>query len=219
MVAGSGLRSGGGRIPLGPMLPETPWLMLPAMLLLGFPLDVLLRGEVRFGQVDQMLQRGRKRRLGAWNVLVLALDPVRAGVGAWWLAAGAAAAAVEVGNVESIWVEAAMVGAGALVGLAAQLHTRRDSEYLLAPVGFAAGLVAVLVSPAVAGIALLAAFGALAGMRSWEAFFFGAAASCVVGGFLLGEDALAIPLMVGAALLLPAVAGMLVGRQLMMPGR
>lgn len=47
------------------MLPETPWLMLPAMLLLGFPLDALLRGEVRFGQVDQMLQRGRKRRLGA----------------------------------------------------------------------------------------------------------------------------------------------------------
>ena len=192
--------------------------MLPAMLLLGVPLDVLLRGEVRFGQVDQMLQRGRKQRLGAWNVLVLALDPVRAGLGAWLLAAGAVAA-VEVGNVEAIWVEAAMVGAGALVGLAAQLHTRRDSEYLLAPVGFAAGLVAVLVSPAVAGIALLAAFGALAGMRSWEAFFFGAAASCVVGGFLLGEDALAIPLMVGAALLLPAVAGMLVGRQLMMPGR
>ena len=80
------------------MLVDSMWVLLPAMLLLGMPMDWLLRGEVRFGQVDQMFLRGRKRELSGWNAAMLVLDPVRAAVGAGLLAQGAKIAAVHLGG-------------------------------------------------------------------------------------------------------------------------
>ncbi len=195
------------------------WVLLPAMLLLGMPMDWLLRGEVRFGQVDQMFLRGRKRELSGWNAAMLVLDPVRAAVGAGLLAQGAKIAAVHLGGSFPDATAPLILGIGMFVSMVAQLYTGRDPEYLLAPVGYAAGLIISLVAPSVAAIALLISFATLAGTRAWSGFFFAGAIACAGVGFLLMELDPVTPAVLGAVLFLPAIAGMLMGRHLMMPGR
>lgn len=201
------------------MVFESMWVLVPAVLLLCFPLDGLLRGEVRFGQVDQMFLRGRKRRLSVWNTAMLAIDPLRAAGGAYLLIAGLRQVDPIGGGLMAEATMPLLMGAILFVALIAQLVTRRDPEYLLAPVGFSAGLIVQLMSPSVAAIALLAGFVALAGVRAWSAYFLVAAVACAGGGFALMELDRVTPLVLGSVLVLPGIAGMLTGRHLMMPGR
>lgn len=195
------------------------WSLLPAAGLLWLPMDWLLRGEVRFGQVEQMFQAGRQRRLTAWNASMLVLDPLRAVAGAALAVVGTKALRPLIGGSFPDLVLAVVMAGLLAVGLALQLYTRRDAEYLLAPVGYAAGLIVQLVEPSVAAITLLLAFATLAGLRSWPAFFLAAAVACAGLGFAISELDRVTPAVLGGVLVLPGIAGMLTGRHLMMAGR
>jgi hypothetical protein len=198
---------------------ETPWLILPGLLLLLLPLDWLLVGEVRLGQMEQMFQSARRRKVSGWNALVLIGDSLRAGLGAWCMFRGA-----------GIWAEGrewarpelvvpGVLALGLLAGMVAQLYTRRDSEALLAPLGYSAGLIAALANPMAAVLGLIMAVAMVMGLRNWSAFFVTAALGVGGLGLAFADHDRVTPVILGVVVFVPAIAGMLTNRHLMMPGR
>lgn len=166
------------------------WFMFfPALVLVFFPLDAVLPKRLKFRDFDR-LDFGEDsgcRSLEAWWLPTLWMDPLRAGAGAWLLrhawvldeSLGGIARHVPL-------VASAVILAGAL---GVQLHTRRDHDVVLAPLGYLAGLwFGLLLSP-VAALVMVVAAGSVAAFRAWSAFFvFGAIATGVIGFLLMRMD-------------------------------
>ena len=69
--------------------------------------------------------------------------------------------------------------------MVAQMHTRRDGESMIAPIGYMAGLLFVLLTSQVAVLVVVMAGACLMAFRSWSAFFLCGALGAAVFGVLI----------------------------------
>ncbi len=196
---------------------EIIWIrFVPALLLLFYPLDDFLRGKIRLRDYEAIRNdsmgafTGWLRQPSAW------LDPVRAFFGAWllrhaWVMEADAA-------VPGLWFHLPLFGTLLILTLAlgVQMHTRRDTEALFAPLGYTGGIVFVLLPPEVAVLVIALAGVCLMAFRHWGAFFFfGALGSGVIGYMVLRVDYW----MVASVILMiePLMISLLVRRELLLP--
>lgn len=194
-----------------------PGLLASGLLLLLFPADRLLSRRVKLRSFEsfQSLEDSPRHRPWWW-VPMLWLDPVRAFAGVVCLKLALATPAETWEATEKLPYFAMVAGLGATV--AWQMHTRRDREALLAPMGFAAGVVAGL-APWVA-VAAAAAVGLLGmfAFRSFHAFFGMALAGLTLCGAVLEKSTpWLIPSLVAVAA--PMAVGFFSGRTLEVPTR
>ena len=192
-------------------------LFVPGVLLLLIPADVLLSAKVELRTLESFrtLENSPRRRPWWW-VPVLWIDPLRAWAGAWLLRQGLGLAggewdltpATEYGLLLAILV-AAVIG---------QTLTRRGDEMLIAPVGFAVGVVVALTSWSVVLFAMALAVSAALALRQLHVFFsVGALTVCGFGLAAKQEAAWVLP--ATAMLLLPLAAAVTAGRSLALPSR
>lgn len=191
------------------------WLIFfPALVLLFYPLDALLRGGVRFRDYERTREQLIGGKTAGWRQLLLWLDPLRAFLGGWLLLNSWQTDPLLPG----VWNYLPFLGALAVLGAAVfvQMHTRRDDAMLLAPVGYLSGLAFALLPPAVAVLVVVFAGACLMAFRGWGAFFFFGSVASGVFGYLV----LKVNLWMLAAVLLmiqPLLVSMLLGRRLLLP--
>lgn len=189
--------------------------LAPALLLLLFPADRLLSSAVElrtFGSFHTLENSPGRRPW--WWVPVLGIDPVRAWGGTVLLRMALAPGANDWAATDkgAYWA----IVAGLLAGVVAQLPTRRDSTALLAPLGYAAGIVAALVPWTVTLIGLAAALTGMFGLRHFPGFF--AVGILAVGGLGFALHASAMWLLPALGVLAtPIVAAALTRRSLEIP--
>lgn len=191
------------------------WSVFGALLLL-FPADRLLSSVVRLRSMDsfQSLENSPRHRPWWW-VPILWVDPLRGYVGTYLMTAAVAGSDEWITTDKRLYALAMLVLAS---GVLAQMFTRRGDEAWLAPIGFVAGVVAVLTPWPVALIAGAMAFTAMFGFRSISAFF-------LVGFSMVA--ALALPLDANpvwfvpalGVLALPFLVAVLSGRTMEIPTR
>ena len=140
------------------------------------------------------------------------LDAGRASVGAWLvLQAVSTMPAVEaLGR----WQEAVYIAAAVALGLVAQALAWRDEDYLLAPVTFALGVVAVVAHPVVLAIALPLALGGALAIRAWAAGFLACGAGLLVAGLAVEQQDWRVSSLVGLSFGAPVLVSVLAGRHL-----
>ena len=193
-------------------------MFFPALVLVFFPLDAVLPKRLKFREFDH-LDFGEDswcRSLDAWWLPTLWLDPVRAFAGAWLLRNAWVVEESLVGPARHApLVASALILAGAL---GVQLHTRRDHDVVLAPLGYLIGLwFGLLVAP-VAALAMVVGVGCVAAFRAWSAFFvFGAIGTGVIGYLLMRMDPWM--LMTVALSILPWFVSAIMQRTLIFPLR
>lgn len=178
------------------------WLFfLPALALLFLPVDALLPRQLKlrtFEHID-FGEGAWARSPAAWTMFSLWLDPLRAFLGAWMLTH--AWMIDDFGGSLERWVPVIANGTILALATAGQLHTRRDTTMLLAPLGYVAGLWLGLLTPAVAALAIVVGVGGIIAFRSWSAFFICGAAYAGIAGFWIMGKHLNVPLAVGLAML------------------
>lgn len=180
-----------------------------ALLLLLFPLGPLFGARLKLAPFD------RRARPGLRSLFLLLIDPVRAYYGAslfltqaapwreWSFADGYGGELVI----------AAFFGAT----LAAQTFGRMTPDYVLAPLGFMAGLVIALLNPVAATFSLILAFSAAWAFRAWAAsFLVGALAIAGIGFALMSEDRIQTALF-GILCAGPALISLMLARQMALP--
>lgn len=195
------------------------WLLFfPALLLLFFPLDSLLFKNLKLRSLEHIDfgEGAWARKPSAWWSPSLWLDPARAFLGTWmlihaWDLEGGAPGLLR-------WVPFLTTAVLLAMSTGVQMHTRRDTDALLAPTGYIAGIWFALLSPAVALLAVVVGIGGMIAFRSWSAFFLcGAVYVGVAGLWLIGRD-LHVPLSTALAML-PWVISAIYHRTLMQPLR
>lgn len=185
------------------------------MLVLLFPADRLLSSGVRLRTLESFhsLENSPHGRPWWW-VPVLWLDPLRALTGAWWLLRGLG---LDVPGTPGL-VAASIAGAVLASAAVIQCLTWRESDTLLAPIGFMGGLMLALLPLSVALPAIV--LGALA-MLAFHNFnlFFGVGTLVVVSlGLVLQIQPWRYALG-GLAMLLPLLLTMVTRRTLELPTR
>ncbi|MFI5356347.1 MAG: hypothetical protein ACHQ4G_03330 [Opitutales bacterium] len=190
---------------------------LTGLVLLFFPADRLLSAQVsvRGAESFQSLQNSPRRRPWWW-VPALWLDPVRGLLGTWLVRRGCVLT-MHAGVPEPKSAYAVML-AVLFVAVLVQLPTRRSQEILLAPIGFMAGMVGILVPLPVAVIGLAAALGSLFAFRAFSAFFTAGLAVVAVLGLVLQAPLCWLLPAVGL-LAVPVLAALLSQRSLELPTR
>lgn len=194
-------------------IPIDGWLFAPSLLLLLFPGDWLLGNRVELLNFDRAGNRSASINRRRW-VYVRWLEPLR-GFG------GAFALKVSLPLTTDLWrylpgPAYALFIAILAAGMIAQLPTSREEGALLAPVGYAAGVLFVLLPWPLAAVGLVGGVTSLFAFRQLNAFF--GFTAVVVGfvGLLFKISAIWLIPAVGL-LLIPVVASLLTGRTLEMP--
>jgi hypothetical protein len=194
-----------------------PALCASGLLLTIFPADRLLSQWVRLRSFDcfHTLERSPEHRPWWW-VPALWLDPLRGFAGAWLLKAS-------LGAPRADWAALpkdayALIVAALGAGVVSQLFTRRDSEALLAPLGFVVGIVAALTPWAVAALGVAVALIAMCAFRRFHAFFTaGFIALAALGLALRAPGAWLVAALIVVAL--PLAVSAMTGRALEIPTR
>ena len=148
-------------------------ILLPGLLLLLFPAEFLLSKHVKLRSFETFTSlENSPRSRPWWWVPVLFVDPLR-GFGGAWLVKNGLGITVFSGkffHLPAQWAMAAVL----ILSVFVQMFTRRDDEALLAPIGFLAGAVALLLPLPVALISYAMAIAAIFGLRAFAAFFIAA---------------------------------------------
>ncbi len=183
------------------------WFAL-ALPLLFFPIGLVLPKGAKLATFE----RG-DWPLG-WIGVVLTVDALRAGMGAWFLLKGARA-------IEHLLPvppngDEVLVGVVLAAAFAVQTLSRRNEDFVLAPGGFvgAAAIFSLIENPVVAGLALVLAVGAAMAVRAWTAFFLGLCVGIVAVGVALMSMERLFPIWLGAACAVPPLVAIMSGRQM-----
>lgn len=190
-------------------------LLIPALILLFYPLDMWLKRHVRLRDFEYMRNGRRRGRHAWWRQSWVWMDPARAFTGAWVLRS---AWTVDEPAGDS-WYNLPFIATLAVLALAlgCQMYTRRD-EVLFAPVGFCAGLLFVVMPPQIAVLVLTLALTCLMAFRGWSAYFVaGALAAALLGVILMRLDLWIVAAVV--LLIEPFVVSWVAQRELLVPIR
>jgi hypothetical protein len=195
------------------------FLFFPALALLLFPVDALLttrRLKLRaFEHIN--FQSGSWARLpSAWSMPASWMDPLRAFLGIKLL--GYAWVVDDFADGLASWIPVLTLCALLTLAMGVQVHTRRNLEVLLAPIGYVAGMWLGLLSPVVAVLAVVVGVGGVIAFRSWAAFFICGAAYVSCAGFWIMGKNLYVPLCAGLAML-PWLMSAITNRTLVQPLR
>jgi hypothetical protein len=191
------------------------WMFLvPGLLVLFYPLDTWLGRSVRFHDYEYIRNSGARAGTPWWHQRWVWLDPLRAFVGGWLLRHSWA---IEP-PLPGLWSHLPLMATAVVMGLAlaAQMHTRRDGESMIAPIGYVAGLLFVLLPPQVAVLVVVMAGACLMAFRGWSAFFLCGALGAAAFGFMILRFnfwlAVSVVLMIE-----PLLLSVLAQRQLLLP--
>lgn len=192
-------------------------LFAPGLLLLLFPADRLLSARIELHSFEwfRNLENSPRHRPWWW-VPALWLDPVRGLAGTWLVrrALGIDVRGEMLLHSPAYWWLIGILTAAML----SQVFTRRGEDALLAPMGFAVGVVGALVPWPVTVIGFTAATVGLFAFRHFLAFFgVGLAAVALLGAVLRAEALWLVPAV--GVLVLPLLAGLLSGCSLELPTR
>lgn len=188
-------------------------LLVPALLLLLWPGDRLMASEVELLSFDRMGNRSEAINRRRW-VYLRWLDPIRGFGGAFLLK-------ISLPLTTDLWSYLPGMEYGVFVavlglGMISQLFTGREEGVLLAPVGYAVGILFVLVPWPAAAVAVISGITSLFAFRQIAAFFgFTAMVVGLVG--MLFETPIIWLLPAVGALLIPVIAGLMTGRTLEIP--
>ncbi|MCC5023304.1 MAG: hypothetical protein J6386_11165 [Candidatus Synoicihabitans palmerolidicus] len=137
------------------------------------------------------------------------LDPLRGG--AWWVK--------ESLTLESVrWEFVPKVDYSLLVGVIAQLYTRREEGVLLAPLGWVLGATAALMPGEVALVSAIVSITGLFAFRNFFTFFMGGGLAVVFLGWVLGANVLWLGPTIGLYFV-PLIAPFVTGKTLELPTR
>lgn len=188
-------------------------LFVPAVILLLFPGDRLMSAQVELLSFDRMGNRSQAINRRRW-VYVRWIEPLRGFGGAFVLK-------TSLPLTTDLWhfvpgLEYGLFLGVLGLGMIAQVLTRREEGVLLAPVGYALGVLFVLVPWPVAVVALISGITALFAFRQLHAFFGFAALLVGLVGLLFEIPVIWMMPAVGL-LLIPVSVGLMSGRTLEMP--
>ena len=192
-------------------------LLAPGLLLLLFPADRLLSSATRLRPLESFRTLDDSPRFRPWWwVPVLWLDPLRGLLGTALLIRAFTLAGVP-------WAVVPKLEYGLVLGvlgmaLVAQTLTRRGDEALLAPMGFAAGVVVALTPWPVALISVAMSAAGMLAFRQFHLFFSTAAVMVVVLGFALKGSAMWY-LPAAGGLVVPLLLVAMTGKTLELPTR
>jgi hypothetical protein len=194
---------------------EIDWILLmPGLLILFYPLDTWLHGIVRFHDYEHLRNGGGRRGTPWWRQQWVWMDPLRAFAGGWLLRNSWT---IEP-PLPGLWSHLPLMATGVVMGLAliAQMHTRRDGESMIAPVGYVAGLLFVVLPPQVAVLVVALAGACLMAFRGWSAFFLCGALGAAGLGFMILRFNLWMAVSV-VLMLEPLLVSALAQRRLLLP--
>lgn len=192
------------------------WIHLSVgLLLLIFPAEFLLSKRVQLRSFETFTSLENNPNAHPWwFVPLLFIDPIRGFGGAWLLRSGLGLASADgvFFRLPHFW----MLAGALIAAVAIQTYTKRDHDVMIAPMGFLAGILVLLVPPVAAAITLVLAIAAVFGLRSFMGFF------CVG---LIVTPAVAIPFrgsitwvaIAGALFGLPVLLSVVSGRTLEIP--
>ncbi|MGH9771748.1 MAG: hypothetical protein ACRD4Q_08635 [Candidatus Acidiferrales bacterium] len=194
-----------------------PSLFVPALLLLVFPADRLLSSFVELRNFDSFHTLDRAARFRAWWwVPALWIDPWR-GFGGAWLLTRSLDLHFKPWDVLPPFAYSLAI-AVMVLGVGAQLVTRREPGAFLAPIGFVTGVLASLAPWTVTAIVVTIAITCMVGLRNFYAFFVAGFAAVLFLGFVMSTGpGWIVPALV--ALGLPVAVGLIAGRTLELPTR
>lgn len=188
-------------------------LFLPALLLLLFPADRLMGSRVELLSFDRAGNRSAAVNRRRW-MYVRWTEPLRALGGAFALKISLPLATdlwrFQAGDAYALFI------AILVAGMILQLPTNREEGALLAPVGYAVGILFALLPWPLAGVGLIGGITSLFAFRQLNAFFGFAASVVGLVGLLFESPPMWLIPAVGL-LFLPVLAGLLTGRTLEMP--
>ena len=189
-----------------------------ALVLLLFPLGLALGKNLRLCTYAQLSDLDVPHWIVSWVLVpILWVDPLRAFLGTWFLCDAITLDPHQKGTFVQLPI---LIAIGVLgVALLVQIFVVRKAESMLAPMGYAGGMLLALNIPPVAAVfAIILAVAGASAMRNWASFFAIAAVAAVAFGFLFKGNHLWLA-GCGALLLLPAVIGFISQREYVMPCR
>lgn len=189
-------------------------LLLPAFILLAYPLDRVLPARMKCRSYDNLVDPAFRHRRRWWRWQPeLWLDAVRIGVAAWFLKFSIEAET-------SVGAKLAILTLGALlvIGLGMQMITRRKEDTLLAPLGYVIAVTFVFLPPLAALSVFAMAVVALGAIQDLNAYFVGGAAAAAAMGYMFAGSITTTAMLAGV-FFLPVMFGMLSGRKLLIAVR
>jgi hypothetical protein len=191
--------------------------LVPALLLLWFPTSGMLSQKVqlRTWESFQILHSAKTVRPWWW-VPALWIDPGRGAAGVYLLKKS-------LGLQVTFWsqtphTEYYVMICVLLVGVMAQLYSRREEGVMLAPMGYVLGVVVMLLPWTVAIAGVVLAITGLFAFRYYEAFFLGGALGvAILGALLRMEWVWWVPAV--AVSVLPLIATLVTGKSMELPTR
>ncbi|QYM80462.1 hypothetical protein K0B96_07605 [Horticoccus luteus] len=157
-------------------------ILIPALLLLFFPVQILLPSSVVFRVYEQTPPRGTGRFPWWWTSAVW-LDPI-CGFGGAFLLDQYVFSVPDDAKGFLLLAPALATFVCVLVSLLFRMPARRDRRAAFAPLGFSVGLVFALMPPLVAAIGIILALCAVGGFRHFGAAFVAGAAAVAAAGIL-----------------------------------
>lgn len=166
---------------------EINWpLLLPAVVLLFYPLDRLLPAYMKCRTIDALLDPAAKHRRKWWRWQPeLWADVVRVAAATWFIDF-----ALEPESGKMGWVVTLVIGFILAVGVCCQMRTRREEESVFAPLSYLLGVMLVLLPPTATAAIFVLEVAALAAFRSYVAFLLAGVVLTTGLTFLLGGDIL-----------------------------
>lgn len=195
------------------------WIELAqALVLLLFPLGLALGKSTKLCTYSQLSDLDVPHWIVSWMLVpILWVDPLRAFLGTWFLCDAIALDPLKKGTLTQLPI---LLSIGVLVvALLVQIFVVRKAESMLAPLGFASGMLLAINIPMIAAVfSLILAIAGASAMRNWSAFFAIAAVTVVGFGFLFKGNHLWL---VGTAalMMLPFVIGFISQREFVMACR
>ncbi len=186
------------------------WL-LTAFVLLFLPIGLLLPRSSPLAGYE------RGTWPGGWSILVLLLDPFRAGIGAWCLLRGMGPLVDRIGFLHT--GEAIVLGCVFFVGVVLQTVSRMDEDYVFAPFAYVGAVLIFFCGPVVALPAIVLGLGSAMAMRVWTPFFFGAGMVVLILGPITNPQTWQPAIAVGLACMVPPLLAVMAGRHMGFPRR
>lgn len=191
--------------------------LVPGLFLLMFPTSGMLSSKVqlRTWESFQSLHSVEAKRPWWW-VPALWIDPVRAVAGVYLLRES-------MGLQVTFWSQMPRTEYGVLVGamvigVIAQLYSRREEGVMLAPVGYVVGMLALLLPLPVAIAGLVMAITLTYAFRQFGAFFMGGLLGIAILGALLRMELMWLLPAVGVCSV-PLIANLVTSNTMKLPTR